>query len=164
MWSKVPPHAAPRHAHHSKSRRETGLVPLKEQLGASLDRHEEPLKRSKGVGLYNVTWDQASPKSKRFAMNMMADSEKVEGPKYFLLLCCMITIFCDRQPVWNIHVRLLSISVIGQENTQRWPRLYLLLKDKKKARSLALFIFNHTLAKSNLWISIPTISLKLRFV
>jgi len=43
MWNKVPPHATPHYAHHSKSSRETGLVPLKEQLGASLDRHEEPL-------------------------------------------------------------------------------------------------------------------------
>ena len=43
MWSKVPPHAAPRHAHHFESSRETGLVPLKKQLRASLDRHEEPL-------------------------------------------------------------------------------------------------------------------------
>ena len=43
MWSKVSPHAAPHHAHHFEFSRETGLVPFKEQLGASLDRHEEPL-------------------------------------------------------------------------------------------------------------------------
>ena len=43
MWSKVPPHATPHHAHHSKSSRENELVLLKEQLGASLDRHEKPL-------------------------------------------------------------------------------------------------------------------------
>ena len=43
MWSKVPPHAAPHHAHQTDPSRGTGLVPLKEHLGASLDRHEEPL-------------------------------------------------------------------------------------------------------------------------
>ena len=43
MWRKVPPHIAPHDAHHSESNRETELVSLKEQLGASLDRHEELL-------------------------------------------------------------------------------------------------------------------------
>ena len=41
----------PHHAHHSESNRETKLVPLKEQLGASLDRHEEPL----------VSWENIEP-------------------------------------------------------------------------------------------------------
>ena len=43
MWSKVPPHTVSYHAYHFESNRETELIPLREQLRASLERHEELL-------------------------------------------------------------------------------------------------------------------------